>query len=209
MPSIAALSESLLQELQAMGRSRSFAKDTIVVVEGEPADVLYIVLSGNLRVYVSDAEGREAELNRLGPGEYFGELMLGSKVRTASVRSLNQCQLCMIRRREFEAFLASRPDMAFHLIQTMIDRIRILTRSVQCMSLMNVHERVVRLLMEKSMVDESGRRYALRQSQQRFADQVGASKGMINKVLKELVKTGWISVLPNRIEIRQDLSSLC
>lgn len=189
-----------------MGRCRVFPKRTIVVVEGEPADVLYLVLSGAVRVFVSDAEGREVELNRLGPGEYFGELMLGSPVRTASVVTLERTRLCLIGRPDFEAFLGRRPDLAFHLIQTMVERIRSLTQSVQSLSLMNVRGRVARWLVDASRIDTCGGRYAPRHSQQRIAEQVGASKSMVNKVLRDLIDAGCIGIRGDRIEIRQDLS---
>jgi len=83
--SATALPPGLLDELVRLGPARQFAKGAIVVSEGEPALSMYVIQQGRLRVYVSDEDGRDVELNVLGPGEYFGELMLDGQVRSASV----------------------------------------------------------------------------------------------------------------------------
>src|SRR5262245_56070625 len=121
------LFSALHDDFVSVGMARSFKRNTIVVQEGDSADTMYLVVEGELLVYVDDETGRMMELSRVGPGEYFGELMLGSPVRTASVRTLTACKLCLIRRMEFERILAERPAVAFQLIQTLIGRVKALT----------------------------------------------------------------------------------
>jgi CRP/FNR family cyclic AMP-dependent transcriptional regulator len=192
-PGGAVLARELLDEMVRMGQVKSFPKNTIVVLEGEPAEALYVIVGGQVRVFVSDEDGKEAELNVLGPGEYFGELMLGSQKRTASVRTLVPSKLAMITRAEFEHTLAARPDLAFHLIQTLIHRIRTLTDNVSSLALMDVYGRVARLFNEQAR-DEGGRRVVPGMSQQAIAERVSASRGMINRILKDLTDGGYIEV---------------
>ena len=201
---VAALPAELLAALVACGNVRQFPRNTIVVLEGEPAEALYIVIEGQLRVYVSDEEGHEAELSRLGPNEYFGELMLGSRVRTATVRTLSPARLCMVRRDDFEGLIRTRPDLAFHLIQTLILRIVTLTANVQSLALMDVYGRIVRLFMELGH-EHDGRRTVPRMSQQEIAERIGASRSMVNRILKDLGEGGFISVTRESIELHRDL----
>jgi CRP/FNR family cyclic AMP-dependent transcriptional regulator len=198
------LTEALLDVLVPIGRIKSFPKGTLVVMEGEPADTLYIVLDGKLKVFVSDESGHEAVLNELGPAEYFGELMLANANRTASVKTLVPTRLCMIRRAEFEAIIATRPDIAFHLIQTLIYRVGVLTHNVQRLALMDVYGRVAHMLLDLAEEIE-GSTVVLRMSQQKIAERVGASRSMINRILKDLVRGGYISVTRQRIELRKEL----
>lgn len=200
----AALPDELLEALVACGSVRKFPRNTIVVLEGEPAETLYIVIEGELRVYVSDDEGREAELSRLGPNEYFGEMMLGSRVRTASVRTLSPARLCVVQRADFERLIQARPDLALHLIQTLIRRIMALTGSVQSLALMDVYGRVARLLVELAR-EQDGRRVVPRMSQQKIADRIGASRSMVNRILKDLGEGGFISVGRDFIELHREL----
>lgn len=200
----AALPTELLAALVASGQVRQFPKNTIVVLEGEPAESLYIVIEGQLRVYVSDEDGHEAELSRLGPNEYFGELMLGSRVRTASVRTLSPARLCMVRRDDFEGLIRSRPELAFHLIETLIQRIVALTANVQSLALMDVYGRIARLFLELAL-EEDGRRVVPRMSQQAIAERIGASRSMVNRILKDLSDGGFISLTRESIELHRDL----
>ena len=198
------LTEALLDVLVPIGRIKSFPKGTLVVMEGEPADTLYVVLDGKLKVFVSDDDGHEAVLNELGPAEYFGELMLANANRTASVKTLVPTRLCMIRRPEFEAIIATRPDIAFHLIQTLIYRVSVLTHNVQSLALMDVYGRVAHMLLDLAE-EADGSTVVPKMSQQKIAERVGASRSMINRILKDLVRGGYISIGRSRIELRKEL----
>lgn len=200
----AMLPPELVEELSRQGTIKTFARNTVVLVEGEPAETLYLVLEGTVMAYVDDETGKVAQLARLGPGQFFGELMLGSAVRTASVRTLGPARLCLVRRAEFEAALRRRPDLAFHVIQTLIGRIRALTESVRGLALMDVYGRVARLLLETAKPEGDG--YAAqRMSQQGLAERVGASRSMINRILKDLAAGGYIELRRGEIRLKRCL----
>ena len=76
--------------------TRTFPKNTVVVSEGDRTDSLYIVVSGRVRIYVSDDKGKEIVLNESGPGEYFGEMVLDEGPRSASVMTLEPTQFLVI-----------------------------------------------------------------------------------------------------------------
>ncbi len=203
--SASTLPAELLGALAALGHTRSYAKGTIVVSEGEPALSMYLIHEGTLRVFVSDEDGKEVELNTMGPGEYFGELMLGSQVRTATVQTTSKARLTMITRAEFEQALAAQPALAFHVIQHLIDRVRQLSRNVQGLVSMDVYGRVVRLFNELAR-DDAGRRIVPGPlSQQKIADRVGASRSMINRILQDLAAGGYIEARREHIVLRKAL----
>lgn len=188
------LPPELLAELVRCGQTRSLPKHSIVVSEGEPALSMYLVLEGTLRIYASDEDGREVQFNVIAAGEYFGESMLAGQTRSASVQTLTRCRLCMITRDDFQALLVARPDLAFHLIQTLIQRVRVLSRNVQGLVSMDVYERVARLFHERVQAVDGRRLVPGPLSQQQIGDLVGASRSMINRVLKELSEGGYITV---------------
>jgi len=197
-----ALPHELLEALARLGHVRAYAKGTIVVTEGEPALSMYLVHEGQLRVFVS---GKEVELNTIGPGEYFGELMLGSQVRTATVQTTTKARLTMVTRAEFEQALAAQPTLAFHVIQHLIGRVRQLSRNVQGLVSMDVYGRVARLFGELAR-DEDGLRVVPGPlSQQKIADRVGASRSMINRILQDLAAGGYIEASRERIVLRKPL----
>ena len=198
------LPHALLDEFIANSPHKVFPRNTIVVLEGEPAEALYVILEGQVRVFVADENGKEVELSVMGPGEYFGELMLAEQRRTASVKTLTQARLCVIQRKDFEEAFAARPDIAVHVMQTLIHRIRVLTENISSLALMDVYGRVTRLLQESARTAD-GRITLPAMSQQKIAERVGASRSMINRILKDLTTGGYLKVGKDEIEILRSL----
>lgn len=194
----------LVEALKRIGRVRAFARNTIVVHEGDPAETLYLILEGRLRVFVANEDGDEAELNVLGPGEYFGELMLDSPRRSASVGTLTPVRLCAIDRGDFERLLATEPAVASHLIHSLMRRVRVLTRTVSGLALLDVYGRLTALLAEAA-VERDGMRVVTQTSQQQLAERVGASRSMVNRILKDLAEGGYVLVTRREIVIRREL----
>jgi CRP/FNR family cyclic AMP-dependent transcriptional regulator len=111
--------------------SRTVPKNTIVVSEGDRTDSLYIIVSGRVKIYVTDKKGKEIVLNESGPGEYFGEMVLDEGPRSASVATLEPTQFLVIPKEDFKEFVAKSPAFALHLVCKLIKRVRALTSDVK------------------------------------------------------------------------------
>ena len=81
------LADPLVRELARGGQVRSMARNTIFIDEGDKGDSLFVILSGRVKVFVADADGREMVLDFHGPGDYVGEMSLDGRPRSASVIS--------------------------------------------------------------------------------------------------------------------------
>ena len=108
--------EDILAALARRGDTRTWQVGMTVVSEGEVADSLYIIHSGELRAVIAGDGGRQVELNTLGPGEFFGELMLSGALRAATVEVTVRAQLTRVPRAEVEQVLSGRPDLALQMI---------------------------------------------------------------------------------------------
>ena len=90
--------------------------------KGSPGEALYVVLSGEVRIY-DEIDGQEVEIARTGPGKYFGEMSLLSKTtHTKNVQATEDSELLVIIREEFQEMLESNTDLAEHIHQTFQDR---------------------------------------------------------------------------------------
>src|SRR3954469_3789891 len=118
------LSESELRAIARHGSTRSYAKSTIVVAEGDRTDTLFIIVSGRVRVFVADESGKEVTLGEHGPGEYFGEMVLDEGPRSASVITLEPCRFLVVPKADVLTFLGGNPAFAAHLIRKLIRRSR-------------------------------------------------------------------------------------
>ena len=199
------LCQETLRTIATSGVVRHFGKQTILIHEGDVGDSLYIILSGRVKVYASNEAGREVVINFCGPGEYVGEMSLYGAPRSASVITLEPTSCAIVNRAQFSDFIAANPDVAQHLIQTLIHRLRGATENVKSLALSDVYGRLVRLLNTLA-VDSGGKLVVLEKlTQQDIADRVGASRDMIGKLLKDLVGGGYLLVEDRQITIVKKL----
>jgi CRP/FNR family transcriptional regulator, cyclic AMP receptor protein len=197
--------EQHLDALVALGMVRSYPKNTVLVQEGDKSDQLYVLLTGKLKVYLADDDGKEIVVDMLSPKQYFGEMALDGEPRSASVMTVEVSKLAVIQREDFKRFLAENPEAAFSLIVTLIRRARHLTRTIGNLALLDVYGRVARLLID-SATEEGGRLVvAEKMSQQEIANRVGSSREMISRILSDLKEGGYIVVEQNKMVIRQSL----
>jgi CRP/FNR family cyclic AMP-dependent transcriptional regulator len=119
-----AVEEGGLSALARRVERRRMEAGRLVFNEGEPADSLYVVLSGSVKIFIHDAAGREMVLDTKTRGQYFGEMMLDHRPRSASIVTLEPCEFAVIGREDFRAFLASHPQAAEQLILNLIHATR-------------------------------------------------------------------------------------
>jgi CRP/FNR family cyclic AMP-dependent transcriptional regulator len=200
------LDPGLLREIARRGGLRSYPAQSILINEGDSSDALFIVLSGRVKVYSNNAEGKEIVITTHGAGEYVGELALDGGVRSASVMTLESTTCSVVSGANLREFVAEHPDFARHLIHKLIRSVRQATESVKSLALEDVYERVVRLLGELSDPIEGGQRQIReRLTQQDIADRVGASREMVSRIFKDLATGGYLDVVSGRIVIVRKL----
>jgi CRP-like cAMP-binding protein len=105
--SIPQLSEEQLIAATSRAENVKFAPGQVIFKQGDPADKLYIITKGNVQVLRRDRKkGTEAELARLGPGQFFGEIgVLGRTERTATVQAVDSVEALALDRELFKALL--------------------------------------------------------------------------------------------------------
>jgi len=200
------LDSGLLREIARQGGLRSYPANAVLINEGDRSDALFIVLSGRVKVYSSNADGKEIVIATHGAGEYVGEMALDGGVRSASVMTLEPTTCSVVSGAHLREFVAAHPDFASHLILKLIRSLRDATESVKSLALEDVYERVVRLLNDLSDADDAGaRRVRERLTQQDIADRVGASREMVNRIFKDLTAGGYLDLSSGRIVVLRKL----
>src|SRR5260221_5187290 len=151
VPLFSSFPEDQLRMLAAVVTRKSATRSTIVMAGGDPTDSLYIVLSGRLKVMMSDADGKEVILSILGPGESFGEMVLiDDSPRSASVVAIESCELLSITKRDFKKCLAENFEMAMAVMRGLVRRLREADRKIGSLALLDVYGGVARLLLAMS-----------------------------------------------------------
>jgi CRP/FNR family cyclic AMP-dependent transcriptional regulator len=201
---IESIADTRVRELARIGQLRSMPRGTVFIHEGERGDSLYVILAGRVKVFVADDEGREMVLDIHEPGDYVGEMSLDGRPRAASVITMEPTVCSVLSREVLRSAIAADPDVAMHLISTLIGRARAATESVRNLALMDVYGRVARLLLSLAVEQPDGRLVvAEKLTQQEIADRVGASRDMVSRIFKDLTKGGYVTVVDRRITINR------
>ena len=84
------------------------------------------------------------------------------------------------------------PAFAFHLVQNLIARVRVLTDNVKSLALMDVYGRVARVLLELAHEENGQLVISEKPTQIELAGRIGASREMVSRILKDLSSGGFI-----------------
>jgi CRP/FNR family transcriptional regulator, cyclic AMP receptor protein len=200
VPLFASFPEDQLRMLTTVVSRKSVTRSTMVMAAGDATDSLYIVLSGRLKVMMSDAEGKEVILAILGPGEFFGEMgLIDDEPRSASVVALEACELLGITKRDFKKALADNFEMTMAVMRGLVRRLREADRKIGSLALLDVYGRVARLLLDEKIVTK-------RLPKQDIAKMIGASREMVSRVMKDLQLGGYIEVRGSNIVVRDTIA---
>ena len=186
------LDDGILSQIAARGGLRTYPANTVIINEGDHSDALFILISGRVKVFSTNEEGKEVVFDVHGPGEYVGEMSLDGGPRSASVMTLEATTCSFVTGENLREFIVQHPAFAQHLIYKLIDRARTATDNVKRLALLDVYGRVTRLLMEAATEHEGQLRFSLELTQSDIANRVGASREMVNKILNELKRGGYI-----------------
>jgi CRP/FNR family transcriptional regulator, cyclic AMP receptor protein len=204
IPLFEGVSDLELRALADRAVTRSYPKQAIIVNEGDDeSDSLYLILGGRVKIYLADEHGKELILAIKGPGQYFGEMVLDGEARSASVITLEPAQFAVLSRLDFCQFLLKHPEVSLQLIQNLIRVARGLNQNVRNLAMLDVYGRVARILLELAV--EQGGKMVIpeRLTQKDIAARVGASREMINRILRDLSAGGYVSVEAGRITINK------
>ena len=206
VPLFASFPDEQLRMLAGVVTRRSAPRGSVIMGAGDQIDSLYIVISGRLKVMMGDSEGKEVILSLIGPGEFFGEMgLIDDSPRSASVVTIEPCELLSLSKRDFKKSLAENFEMCMEVMRGLVRRLREADRKIGSLALLDVYGRVARLLLDMSE-DVNGQKMVTRRlPKQDIAKMIGASREMVSRVMKDLQLGGYIEVRGSTIVLRDTI----
>jgi CRP/FNR family cyclic AMP-dependent transcriptional regulator len=202
VPLFSSFSDSQLAALIPAVQHRRFPRGSYVIRAGEETDALYIILAGRAKVLIPDDDGNEVILSVIGPNEFFGEMgLLDDQPRSASVETLEACEMLRITRSGFLNCLKDNFDAAMLIIRNLVRRLREADRKIESLALIDVYGRVARLLIEMAQPHEGQWVIEKAPPKQEIARMIGASREMVSRVVKDLHDRGVIRADKRKIYV--------
>ena len=187
--------ETILARINGGKTEAKLHKDQIVYSQRDPADCIFFVQSGKVKVTVVSEEGKEAVVAILQPGNFCGEECLtGHKLRMSTVKTLTDCSLLKLAKAT--TMRALHEDHAFSELFTvylMERNIRIQEDLVDQL-LNSTEKRLARLLLILANYGKEERPEAIvpKINQETLAEMIGTSRTHVNFFMNKFRQLGFI-----------------
>lgn len=192
IPLFACLDEPELDRLIQAGRSREMPKGSILFFQQDPADGLYIMLSGAVAIYVSSNDGRELVLGEMRDGDYFGELaLITGQPRSTNAITMRKSELFILPGQVFMELLESHSKMLRCLVEVTANRLYASTRRESALAFLDGPARLARILLQLAASSEAPGGY-ITISQLDLARRAGLTRQTVAKILGRWRRTGWL-----------------
>lgn len=184
---------SALQELIGLAVPRSYPKGNLLFCHGEPATVVYVVLSGRVKVSLLSEEGREVILAMIRPAQLIGlDAALDDGRNFGTATTVTRCRLAKIDRTAFLAWLQSHPAAQRGLLGELAHRLHDAYEKIGEQALLPVKRRLlmtlIELAREEGTLEPGGPVTFVRPTHQQLAELIGSSRVVVSRILKELIE---------------------
>jgi CRP-like cAMP-binding protein len=193
------LSESEFAFLTSHVVKRTYGPGELIFAEGDSCSGLYVVQSGNVRIFKSSAGGREQVLSIDGTGSSIAELpVFDGGNYPASAQSVTDSTLLFFSRQDFHALCAQHPQVALKVLRVVGGRLRRLVGIIEELSFTTVRHRLIALLVRLGKTEGTRNGDAitltLSANNSELAAQIGTVRELVSRNLSRLQAEGLLEV---------------
>ena len=206
VPLFSKIEDKELEKITEISHLKKYRKDEDIFSEGEVGDALYILVSGVVKIFRTSSDGRIKTLALLQKGDFLGEMaLLEREIRSANVRAVEDAEMLVINRGDFEESLTSNPRIAFRIMETLCARLRDADKQIESLTFQNVSGRLVIALLdlaEKHGVQtDKGIKIDMELTHQELSEMVGTAREVVSRILNDFRKTNCIEIEKHYITI--------
>jgi CRP/FNR family transcriptional regulator, cyclic AMP receptor protein len=190
IPLFADLSPTTLDDIARVAIRKDYPPEQIIQLEGEPCEYVGFVLTGAVRLYRTNLEGREQVLSSAGPGMHFNTVPAledGGLLR-ASAAAVTPAALLLIPVEPYRRLLKTHADLAYAILVDFAGRLDHLTALAADLSLKSVRARLARFLLERADGGEVGEKW----TQDEIAATLGTVRDVVGRTLRGFMDRGLI-----------------
>lgn len=203
IPLFSSLSDGVLQDMTSYMKTKRVKKNQIVLFEEDTPKYMYVVYSGKVRVVQINDQGREQILKIHKKKDFFGEMaLLDGKTSPATVIAMEDSEIGLLGRDDFDRFVESNGNMRQHIIRVLCTELREAWMMVRIMSFDNAEQRIMAVLNRLKdlygVKDIRGEIIALRLTHSQIANYASVTRETATRMLNRLMKNDDIEFLENK-----------
>ncbi len=184
-----------LVRFAAGGTARTFKAHQSIFAQGDPADSVFFVTRGKVKLTVSSARGKEAVIAMLGEGDFFGEgCLAGQPVRMATAIALEPCSLVRTKLDDMIAVLHDDPEFGAIFIAHLLSRNIRFEEDLVDQLFNSSEKRLARILLLLANFGKEGRPEPViaKISQETLAEMVGTTRSRVSFFMNKFRRLGFI-----------------
>lgn len=191
----------LEDKIKKLGKPLILKKDEFLFNAEDEARGFYYLLSGEVRVFRMDEQGKEVEVVRIGPGDFFGEAIVFVMATFPSyAQAVQDSELLFFAKDDFFRNLEKDPSIAKFFLTLLAKKCVVLNRRIEALELQTVRQRLIRYLIT-SYEGSPQYQVELLMKKGELAKFLGTISETLSRNLKQLQTEGLISVQGNTIQI--------
>jgi len=181
------------EELARSSEFRRYPDGTTVFRQGEHLPGIFVVVSGNLKVFRADGRGKIQVLDILDTGTCVGEVQVfDGGLAASSAEAHGDAEVMLVPAEALRRLVRKDNTTAEVLIQHFAGKVRHLITLVETLSLHSVPERVAQLLLDHHARNSTRPLVEFRETQEELAQCIGASREAFSRALRLLMDLGLI-----------------
>ena len=211
VPLFAPLSSEQIASFADQFRANTFALDTVIFLEGDPADRLWIVQEGQVKIVKHSADSQESLLEVILPGEMFGGAGILFPIHPATGVAMTAVVALSLSREEFIQLLQAFPDISLRIISLLGDRLRA-AMHMRALSTERVDTRLAHILLKLAdkigVTIPEGIRINMSLSRQDLADMAGTTIETAIRIMSKFRKEELATTEPGGFIVITDCDRL-
>jgi CRP-like cAMP-binding protein len=172
-----------------------YRKDDVVFSQADPADAVFYLQKGKVKITVMSTQGKEAVVAVLGPGEFFGEgCLIGQPLRLATARAMSESQVMRVGKAEMIRVLHDEPAFAELFMAHLLARSSRVEEDLVDQLFNSSEKRLARTLLLLANFGKQGGPQAITTpiSQETLAEIIGTTRPRVSHFMNKFRKLGLI-----------------
>lgn len=196
------LDERTADTLRARGHTRRFGAEEQIFAEGEQAEFLPVVLSGEIKMVRYPEPGKEVIIGTFGPGEIFAiPPALDGKQFPATAVAMKESSLLLVPRDEFLSLMRTSPEFSTMIMDRMCGLLRDRSETIRILATASAEQRVATVLVQLAGEIDNGRGNKITHRRQDIAEMAGLTIETTIRSIRKLADRGVVRIERGKIHI--------
>jgi CRP/FNR family cyclic AMP-dependent transcriptional regulator len=177
------------------GTTKEYRSKQIIFSQGGPADAVFYILKGKVKLTVLSTRGKEAVVAILGTGDFFGEgSIAGQPLRMATATTMTEGSILRVQKEAMMRMLRSEPAFSEIFMSYLLSRNTRIEEDLVDQLFNSSEKRLARILLLLTRFGKDGRHEAVvpRISQETLAEMVGTTRSRASFFMNKFRKLGFV-----------------